>query len=391
VQMEDLLKAHEIERGMIAELYREYEHILWSRKLRMRAVSIALFDSETNWGRWDPLTRTILISRKLVHHHSWFYVKAILRHEMAHQWVSECYGEIAAESPPHGEFFARACEKLGVLKQFSKASSNLLSSPLDWREEKRDETSEKLFDKVRKLLALATSANEHEALLAMNKVRELYAKYNLEQVEASSKSHFAHLNICHGKKRIESFQYRMVSILVEHFFVKAIYSKLFDPKIGSDHQAVELIGTRENVLMAEYVYHFLLHKSESLVKDAMKKRQSSSRMERKSFRLGILEGFSEKLRLAERSPTPVAARNSSDTGAEVSIISKAMKKFREDGQLEGYMDEIYPRLKSRGVSTQRVNGDAYLAGKTVGREITLNKPIASSGGNLGRLLFSGSS
>ena len=368
--MESVFQTYDWERAVGAQLYQEYRSILWNHRLSLRPVSIQLFDSDTHWGKWDPTTRTIWIARKLIREYSWFHVQSILRHEMAHQMVDEFY-DPSQKGRPHGDFFRLACQHLGVPEEFTQASIQLQESSLDWRTEKVDEASEKLLDKVRKLLALATSSNEHEAFLAMNKVRELYAKYNLEQAEGK-KSHFAHIVITHGKKRIEPHQARVISILVEHFFVEILTSNLFDAKTGETHRALEIIGTRENVLMAEYVYYFLLQQMDFWMREMiqMSHRKTSPRispkispMARKSFRLGILAGFSEKLKQSEKGPSSQASSDSSHPSSALTVVGQAMVKFRQDQQLKNYLSSVYPRISHTTSSAQTVDHLAYGAGK----------------------------
>ncbi len=391
------------EKNAVAHLYREYRLVCSQHKIALRPVVIQIFDSKSHWGQWDPVTRTISIARRLVVEYSWFYVQAILRHEMAHQMVHDVYGAQSENQPPHGEWFQLACRRLGVMNEFTRASVRLQETPLDWRKEKRDEVSGKLLDKVQKLLALATSSNEHEALLAMEKVRELYAKYNLEQSEASKKPDFAHIVIETGKKRLEAHHERILSILVGHFFVEILTSKLFDPKSGDDFKMIEIIGTRENTLMAEYVYHFLLQQSDFWVRETVKtSKQKISRVDRKSLKLGILEGFSEKLAAAERGgarPFTQQATPSSGSGRvqppsdaapsnqkSVSIVGTALTQFRKDPALKTYLTTIYPRVRHRTGGSHRVDASYYETGKSIGKTITLNQAIATQGSNQGRLL-----
>jgi len=374
------------ERRVVVELYDEYSWILRSRKMHLRPVAIELFDSDSLWGRWDSLTRTISISRKLVHQFPWFHVLAVLRHEMAHQFLDEMPGDLAKDARPHGEQFKRACRMLGVPDDFSYASASLQENSPDWRNAKRDEVTEKLLDKVRKLLALATSSNEYEALLAMNKVRELYAKYNLEDTAKAEKQQFSHLMICHGKRRLEIHQDTIIGILVGHFFVQVVTSKMFDAKSGESHSAIEIIGTRENALIAEYVYHFLLHQTDFLVREMAKNRGGrASRVERKSYRLGILKGFREKLRHSEQ-PQGSSVQGDATSGTELTVIGKALQAFKKDRQLDDYLAHVYPRLGTRSSSGQLLDDHAFSAGRAVGQTITLKKAIHESGGNKGRLL-----
>jgi len=386
IPMQGTFDFYDWERGALEELYREYRSVCLGKRLAMKPAAIAIFDSSTHWGRWDPLTRTISLSRKLVQNHPWSQVLGILRHEMAHQWVDETPGKAQGELP-HGERFKKACREVGVPQEFSGASAHLLENALDWRQEKRDESSEKLLDKVRKLLSLATSSNEHEALLAMNKVRELYAKYNLEQVEEDARFQFAHIVISHGKKRIEAHQEKIVGILVGHFFVRVLMLYQFDAKSGERHRAIEIVGTRENALMAEYVYHFLLQQTDYWVREAVKLRQSPiSRPERKSFRLGLLEGFADRLRRSERDEAPAPKERAAVGATELSLVGRALATLKKDPRLDNYLSDVYPRLRTRGISHDIYDSSAFCAGLELGKKITLNKAVTTNEGNRGRQL-----
>lgn len=377
------------EQCAIRELNADYRHALWEHRIKdFRPALIEIVDSSTHWGRWIPETRTIQLARRLIWDHPWYQVVAILKHEMAHQLVDECAHLIPKFKPggPHGEAFQWACTKLGVPDEFSGATADLQSQTLDWRTEKRDAVSEKMLERVRKLLALATSTNEHEALIAMNRVRELYARYNLEEnsdvATGENKLPFVHIVISTGSKRMEAHERKVVGILTGHFFVEVILGQTFDITSGERHRSLTLLGKRENVLMAEYVYHFLLSQSRALAEQLLKQDSGASlrhsRIRRKSFRLGILQGFEDKLRAAEK-----------PTGHDVNdTVAKALIKFNSDLALQGYIKKIYPRLQTSSVNSQRIDSSAYAAGKDEGRKITLSRPISHSSGNKGRLLGS---
>ena len=375
------------ERTVILELNREHESVCRSHKVNLRPIGITLFDSETHWGEFDNLTRTISISRKLINEHPWHHVVGVFRHEMAHQFVAEHAPARFNHDRPHSEIFKEACKRLGVPDQFAKAGLNLQTCGIDWRSEPRDSATERILDKVKKLLALANSSNEHESLLAMERVRELYAKYNLEIIGETNEKSFVHLVITHGKKRMPATEQRAVSILVEHFFVKVISTHQFDPKTGDHVHAIELIGARENVLMAEYVYHFLLNQADFLLQQAVDGGLRLVRSERSSYRLGVLDGFAKKLKSAERSSPGFDSKVSQS--AALTVVGQALAKFREGTDIDDYLSDIYPRLGVRRGSATEIHSHAFAAGHAAGRSITLNKPIASEMGNRGQQISGG--
>jgi len=374
----------EWERLTLQELYKEYRYILQSRRITMPPAAIELFDSNSHWGEWVPQTRAIRLSRRLLKSHSWFQVLGILKHEMAHQYVEEGPKDpTLPPSAPHGEAFQRACRRLGVPAAFSKASANLQKHTLDWREEKRDEAAEKLFEKVQKLLALAASSNEHEALLAMNRVREIYAKHNLEKSSSHQVSEYVHVIITRGSKRLETYERKIIGIIVGHFFVEAVIGQAWDVESCQHHRVIELIGSRENAVMAEYVYHFLERESQFLVQEAEKKNgKKFPRVMKKSYRLGVLSGFAEKLAAVEKDS------GSAETSRGENLIGRALVNFQKDRGLNNYLATIYPRLRTLSGKSQSIDADAYNAGQSAGRRITLHKPLTAHAGNKGRLLGS---
>ncbi len=415
------------------ELYSEYAQTLKQHNVRLRPAALEVADSDRYWGQWIAQARIIRLSRRLLMSHPWPSVVGILRHEMAHQCVDEAPEQLVLSKEPrdsasnfsghhmpHGELFRRACEKLGVPQEFTKATINLTDYNLDWRTDSRDEATEKMLERVRKLLALATSQNEHEALLAMNRVREIYAKYHLHGLN-TDRPCFVHSYLLEGRKRFEAHERKIVGLLVGHFFVQAIYTQPYHLASGEHRKCIELIGTRENVLMAEYVFWFLIQQTDAMATERPEidlRHKSFSRIARKSYRLGILDGFGQKLRQSEtpfsanRDQTPSERahtnhqKNDDPTNRQGhqqshqqgdhqknfdhsgvlfaepappsnQLISQAIEAFKEDHHLDDYISSIYPRLRTCSDRRQTVHGDLYMAGISAGRQMNLHRPVTS--------------
>lgn len=389
---------------ILRQLAREYKYILAEFRVQLRPVSIQLFESSALWGKWDPLVRTIFISKKLLESQTWFSVVNILKHEMAHQWVDESPESIGSKKrgrsgdgprdrlhdAPHGELFLEACEQLRVPEEFRRHEVRLQDTELDWRNmSSRDERVERLLDKTRKLLALATSSNENEALLAMSKVRELYAKYNLDEAQVGKRA-YSQLRIEIGKARMEDHTWRIQSLLCSHFMVDAIALDSFDLKLGIKTKAVELVGTRENLLMAEYVFHFLHQQLDFWVREQAKRRKGFSRIERRSFRVGILEGFSDKLSAMERAPIapyrPMGSPPRDAGSTEVSVVANALKQFEDDADQKRFHRWLHPRFTRRFATGRGFDAGSYQTGHQIGRSIHLRRGLETSGGGSGRVL-----
>ncbi len=358
----------DFQKAWTLQLNTDYLQVLYTYKIKLKKPVIEIRAMGRRWGQWDPETRTLTLALRLLENHPWNIVLEILKHEMAHQYVTDVFGS----DESHGVLFKEACEKMGVAQWARKAESELERLNQLGENEKTDEEN-RLLKRVEKLLALATSSNEHEALLAMQKVQELYAKYNLERIEQQTHSQYLSFIIFTGKKRLQRFQYVICSILNEHFFVEVIHSSLYDPKKTTEYKVIELLGTRENVQMAEYVYHFLLNQTQVLWNEYRRQKSKHPRA-RQSFSLGVVGGFRDKL-----------DKNRKTTEKANASMALVLKK---DKELEGFVKTRYPRLVKLQRGTGVTEMTHYNAGKSHGASLVLHKGVSQAANAIGRFLKS---
>jgi len=352
----------------------EYRHIQFTYNLRLKMPIIQIDNHPSRWGAWDPGTRTLSLSQRLIANHSWETVLEIFKHEIAHQLVTD---EMRAESI-HGPAFKLACERLGVAPWARKAETNQLPLENTLSTAQISSEEQRLLERAEKLLSLATSDNEHEAVLAMQKVQELYAKYNLKRLQEKKEAHWGYLILKLKKKRIERYQSVIASILNDHFFVEIIHTSLFDSETCTEFKTLELLGTRENVLMAEYVFHFLEQQLKGLWKAYGPNRRLGV-ASRNSFFLGVLEGFREKLKLSE---SQITAKMEQEMTPSVSLV------LAQDPELNNLVKSRYPKLNRLRGGQRLHDQQAFHAGKKEGRTLVIRKGISKSGGSLKKLLLS---
>ncbi len=345
------------ERRWIEQIGTEYGAICYQFNIKLRKPIIAVSDSILSWGTWDSSTRTISLSRDLLTRQSWEHVLGILKHEMAHQYVHDVLGSSVA----HGEDFANACRIIGVPPEFRKAKVSLTDTLRNLHKEGAATQENPILRKVEKLLALAQSQNENEAYLAMEKVQELFTKYNLEKARDNGLENYCRLIIDTDKKRIEKTTAMIASILNDHYFVRVVFSSTFHTKTCESTKTVEIMGTRENVLMSEYVFHFLHNAIHSLWLQYQENFGHSIKT-RRSYQTGLLTGFREKLEgISHRSPS-----NSHD---EKSL----MKIFHHE--LDSYVQTVFPKLTTRSHGSGAVDSDSFWAGKQDGGSIVIHKGV----------------
>ena len=303
-----------LEAALLREIRTRYE---WDNRARFgsRLVTpvIALSDATGHLGRWHSATRTLELSRTLVMQRPWLEVASVLEHEMAHQFVDEVL-QVRGETA-HGETFRRVCGERGI--DARAAGAPTAAGP-------GDAAGDRVLDRIRKLLALAGSPNQHEAEIAMRKAHELMLRHNIE-VAAT---------------RVER------SYQVRH---------LGDPRRRGTRVESEIAGTHANVEMASHVYAFLLATAERLWAENRHDARVRSGRDRMIYQSGVIGGFRDKL-LAER------------TGLkETGLV------WVGDRDLDRFYRARHPHMTTRRHHV-RING-AHAAGREAGRTVVLHKPV----------------
>lgn len=356
---------HDYLRLWAEQLVLEHRRITWQHRVDLTTPLIEIGDGSGYWGKWWPDRRTIVISARLVRQHPWEVVLNVFRHEMAHQLVSETRGP----APAHGEYFAAACERLGVPPGYRRAGGNLpdsrpLPDPLN------QDRSRALLEKVRKLLALAESANEHEALLAMRKARELLDQHQLPL--PGEQSEYCSLVINLGRHRISSHHRAIASILMDHFQVEVVLASTYDAGACATCKCLDLIGRPGQVKIAEYIFNFLENRLQRLWENQRRLKPGGGRTGANSYRLGVLKGFREKLTTEKGGAL--------DRGAAAATPSAERLPVRlADPERDRFLACRYPRLTSSRGRSITVSHEHYRAGREDGRRLELRAGLEKTG------------
>ena len=270
----------------------------------------------------------------------------------------------------------------------AQASGDLPHEIPRWQDRALTTDEEKLLRRAEKLLALATSQNEHEALLAMERVRELYERHNLERLRARRGATFVYAQLSRGKKRIDVAESLIASVLVEHFMVQVIFGDTFDAPTATRVRVLEVFGADENVRMAEYVYAFLYRTAHELWAD-YKERTRKGAGAKRSYLVGVLTGFRDKLR-AQSEARPSDPGDSQE-GTQVPLSADQRKALITvaRAELDAFVQKRYPRLTTRSSKRGLSDGSSYAAGRDAGRRINLQRPIDGPARQRGRLLGAG--
>lgn len=373
------------------QLEREFSQICFGHQLELATPIFEIFDSARHLGQWHPDSRTIKISSRLIRERPWVVTLNILKHEMAHQLCAS----LGQGDAGHGPLFQEACRRLGVPPAYRTARGDTPELFVDLANENEMVASgRRFFAKVEKLLALARSANEHEAALAMRKANELICKYNLQQHADDDHRRYRHLVINSGLKRLHGWQRGLAIILRDFFFVKVVLAEVYDPLRDEHHKTIDIFGLVENVAVAEYCYHFLERELAFLWQAHRAASRPGGRRggitEKHSYYHGVLNGFQQTLTAQQQAARPVAPPSPGQgAGPSVSrapVACTSALAVAADWQLDEFVALRYPRLRTRRHSGPRINPTTYDHGRVAGKAIVLNKGVGHQQGNRGHLL-----
>ncbi len=341
------------------QLKKEYAHICYQYNLKLKEPLIIIDDLGNSFGKWDANRRTIFLSEALILQYNWDKVLSVLKHEMAHQIVTQIF----QSEDSHGNDFQKACAFIGLEGFYTKPQMHINQDFADWRNE-NDEEESSVLRKVEKLLSLSNSSNEHESYLAMAKVKDLIKKYNLEMLSKNFTSKHVTLTIDLKLRRVPSKVFYVSEILQEHYFVSTIFSKIYSPESNTEYRSLVLMGEKHNILMAEYVYEFLMQQTESLWK-LYKTKEKLSAKYKGSYQKGILEGFKQKLDSLKNTP-----------------FNSAMPISEEKSLIKTYNNKLALYVKTQFPKTSSIHQagliykDHYDQGSQDGKRMNISKPIA---------------
>ena len=311
--------------------------------------------SASRLGAWSSDERTITLSAHHILNDPWMAVMETLRHEMAHQYVAEQMG--GQDGSPHGTAFRAACRLLRVSPAASGKGGEV--SPLMMESGPSDNA---VREKIAKLLSLATSPNEHEAHLAMEKARQLLLKHNLSLSDINDERQRYSLRQLGGCiTRRQRHQSSIAHLISKYFFVEVVWDLGYDPHLNRRGWLLLIHGTPVNLDMAEYVYHFLNQLLPQLWLQYQQRTGDFSNAPRLHYYWGVVRGFLEKLEEQDQS-----------------LVREQALVWRGDPELEAFCRFLHPRVTTRSHSSIPVH-DSFNHGRREGRQISLRKPIADRG------------
>lgn len=291
-------------------------------------INVVIYNNKNMLGYFDPEFYELGFHERLMHMGK-DALYDVIRHELAHYLIFIEHGE-GIQS--HGVEFRTFCKKMGWNEEVSEATISLT-----------EENS--VLRKVKKLMALATSSNKHEAEQAMIKSRELLLNHNMEFVAEEGERFFLKRVL---KERRENAKMRAIGKILETFFVSTVYRR------AGNFTHLEILGTQTNIEIAEYVADVLQSELDRLLAQT----DLRGTIAKNSFFLGVAKGYRNKV---------LSLKKEEHTNALL-IIEKKLTLAKA---------LAYPRLSSSKSSANYCQSSSAL-GEQMGKNLSLNPALKTS-------------
>ncbi len=308
-------------------------------------IHVVVFDGK-EIGHFNSSYFQIGLNKKLIYQAKDSVLRDILRHELAHYLTLIFYGEVSA----HGPEFKEICHRFNFPQEVALATMNLEESNLS---KVGDIDSERVLEKIKKLLKLAESSNSHEAELATLKANQLLLRHHLDHHQIHQHDEELYMDRVLIRPRKEAKMMAIYEIL-KHFIVRPVLS------FGKGSCALEVSGTETNVKLAHYIANFLDYELDHLWKIAQKETKLSGLRAKNSFFMGVAHGFDEKMKIQKQNFTQAE--------------QKALIVIEKD--LDQKLGSIYRRLSS-SASAQTLDSAANAYGIQKGRELNVRGAVES--------------
>ena len=313
-------------------------------------IQVVIFEG-TELGHFNAPFLQLGLNRKLVYLAKDSVIRDILKHELAHYLTHILHPNVK----PHGPEFRAVCECFGFPREVAAATMDLAASNLA---KEGDLQSERVLEKVKKLLSLAQSSNAHEAELATVRANDLLLRHNLEYLGGQDSTAPIYLERLLTRRRKDT-KIMAISSILKHFIVRSVISQ------GKDVCCLEVSGGLTNVKLAGYVAAFLDRELDHLWGEAQSSEGLKGLQAKNSFFLGVAEGYDQKMR------TMKYAYSNEDKRALVVV----------EQTLERETQVIYRRL-SQSRSGHRTDSEANLLGQARGRSLSIRNAVEGTGKKL---------
>lgn len=235
---------------------------------------------------------------------------------------------------------------------------------------KSNTTEEKVLDKVRKLMDLATNAaaSEGERENALRMAYALLSKHNLDMADVENR--FKEEDRINQETSLLNFPWCRTLILCvgKLFFCKVYIGR----RVNSERKMFHFVGKESNVVTASVMSEYLIT---SILKEARKLYKQDLSPEARSFCVGAMNSIYDRVEKMQEEAT-----NEAVSGSTALVVSSIYKTEMDANA--AFLEETGVHLvksKSRGSSVSDSN--AFNKGKEYGNNVSLNTQVSGSKSN----------
>ncbi len=213
----------------------------------------------------------------------------------------------------------------------------------------------RMAEKVRRLLALANSANTHEAAAAAAKAQELLHKYNLTMADVSAQE-----KSDYKREMVEFYDTSSWRKVLLNAVTRNVGATTID--LGAERGCI--IGQPHVIQVAKYLYVYLEREIERLCVEGWAEYtgyESSPRRWKTSFRFGAINAVNETL----KAQYTKQKEESTTSTALVLVNEKALRAA---------VVSFYPRLRTSNIRSGNSNS-GYTSGKVAGAGIRVSTGV----------------
>jgi len=217
---------------------------------------------------------------------------------------------------------------------------------------------DKILDKIQKLLALATSSNEHEAALALQKAQALMAEHNLTSTDLHrSQIGTTQFRSTQSVSKVKDWELALVQQVAGAFGCRVLW--IAGHSSDWDYWGrYELLGPKHQLPVAEYACTFLLRKIVKARTDFSAHLKANYRIDRKRL-TQELDGFCHGWVRAVRSKVHALANPDEVEAA-----------------MDAHIADTCDPDKKADVQERKIGAHGYRAGKIQGEDLEIHRPMS---------------
>lgn len=242
------------------------------------------------------------------------------------------------------------------------------------------DNNDKLLDKIRKILALASSPNEHEAARAMERAQAMLVEHNLSMSDVAMESKAEDEVIVDGvDDKTDSVPWirRLAMGVASLYFCKYFFSHIYDPRPNSNRIGAykrrdrhNFVGAPHNTAVAKMMFVYLVATVDRLARDGAR---SVPAKEKSKYLTSFKAACAGRLctRINERIAAAKRGELKTEGGTTLpAVIYDDLLKKAQD-----FMDEKYKDMRAKKVRVTQSHAKGVSDGYNAGSSISLDGQV----------------